>query len=135
MSTHLALYNLARVAQAQDDEVQTAQRFAQGLSLAGEIGDRANAAYCLEGLAEVAMARGEATRAARLFGAAAALLQASGALAYAYVPDRSLYERTVAAARAQLGEAVFGAAWAAGWALPLDQAIAEALEQAAAGQA
>ena len=38
------------------------------------------------------------------------------------------YERSVAAVRAQLDEATFAAAWAAGHALTLEQAIAEALE-------
>ena len=37
------------------------------------------------------------------------------------------YERQVATVRAQLDEATFAAAWAAGRALPLEQAIAEAL--------
>jgi hypothetical protein len=39
------------------------------------------------------------------------------------------YERFVAATRAQLDEATFAAAWAAGAALSLDQAIAEAVAQ------
>ena len=38
-------------------------------------------------------------------------------------------QRNIAAARAQLGESAFAAAWAAGRALPLEQAIAEALER------
>jgi hypothetical protein len=41
--------------------------------------------------------------------------------------DRVRYERTVAAVRAALDAVAFVAAWAAGRALPLEQAIAEAL--------
>ena len=41
--------------------------------------------------------------------------------------SRATYERALAAARAQLGEEAFAAAWAAGRALTLEQAIAEAL--------
>jgi hypothetical protein len=41
--------------------------------------------------------------------------------------DRADYDRDFAAVRAQLDEATFAAAWAAGQAMPLKQAIAEAL--------
>jgi DNA-binding NarL/FixJ family response regulator len=41
--------------------------------------------------------------------------------------SRAEYERDVAAVRAQLDEATFASAWAAGRALSLDQAVAEAL--------
>jgi hypothetical protein len=41
--------------------------------------------------------------------------------------ERALYERTVVAARSALGEDAFAAAWEHGQALPLEQAIAEAL--------
>ena len=43
---------------------------------------------------------------------------------------RADYDRIVAAARAQLDEAAFDVAWAAGRALTLDEAIAEALREA-----
>jgi DNA-binding CsgD family transcriptional regulator len=45
------------------------------LELAVEAGDRANAAYCLEGLAGLIAARDEPERATRLFGASEALLE------------------------------------------------------------
>jgi DNA-binding NarL/FixJ family response regulator len=60
-----------------------------------------------------------------LFGAAAAL---SKRLGHALeLTNRTLYERDVAATRAMLGADAFDAAYAAGHALPLDQAMAEAL--------
>ena len=43
--------------------------------------------------------------------------------------DRADYDRDVAAIRAQLDETTFAAAWAAGRALSLEQAIAEALNR------
>src|SRR5262245_15581222 len=64
-------------------------------------------------------------------GAAAALREAIG------VPlrptDRAVHDRGLAAARAGLGEAAFAIAWAAGRAMPLEQAVADALEEAGAG--
>ena len=79
----------------------------------------------LEGLAGVAVTQGLAEQGARLFGATEALREAMG---WPLPPvSRADYERDVAAARAQLGEATFAAAWAAGRALPLEQAITDAL--------
>ena len=57
--------------------------------------------------------------AARLLGAAEAHLDGS-------VPE---HERAAAAVRAQMGAAAFEAAWSAGRAAPLEQIIAEALEE------
>jgi ATP/maltotriose-dependent transcriptional regulator MalT len=83
----------------------------------------------LEALATVAAGRGPsaagARRAARLLGAAAALRQSIGAPLKPV--DRPGHEATLQAARLVLGERAFVAAWAAGRALPLDEAIAEAL--------
>jgi hypothetical protein len=44
---------------------------------------------------------------------------------------RATYERAIALARARLGEEAFAAAWAEGRALSLEQALAEALDDAA----
>jgi hypothetical protein len=86
-------------------------------------------AYSLEGIAAVACAQGEPARAARLCAAAAALRDAIGAP----LPplDRAAHDRTVDAARAALGGDTFAVAWAAGRVLPLEQAIAEAVPDAA----
>jgi hypothetical protein len=61
----------------------------------------------------------------RLGGAAAALRDATGASMVAEF--RARHDRRLAAARAALGEEEAAAAFAAGWALPLDAAIAEAM--------
>jgi len=68
-------------------------------------------------------------RGARLFGAGEAVLGAKGLV----VPEayRGLYARAVAGVRRALGEEAFTAAWAAGQALSLEAAVAEALHLAA----
>jgi tetratricopeptide (TPR) repeat protein len=81
----------------------------------------------LEGLALTAAAASEgaqAERAARLLGAAAALRERVGALRG---PRQGDVERMAAPARAALGEDRWAAVYAEGWALSLEEAIAEAL--------
>jgi tetratricopeptide (TPR) repeat protein len=81
-----------------------------------------------EYLGYVADATGRSEHAARLWGAAERLREASGLIMDAF--ERDTHERALASARA-LGEERFAAAWAAGRALTLEQAIAEALDDAA----
>ncbi len=69
------------------------------------------------------------TRAARLVGVVEALRETLGASSLSLSPaERATYEAAVAATRARLGDDAFAAASAAGRALPLTQATAEALE-------
>jgi hypothetical protein len=90
-----------------------------------ETGDNANVAKCLEGLGAVARARGAMTIAAHLWGAAEALRERVGA---PHAPaDRVRYDRELAAARLQCDASAWAAAWAAGRALPLEQAITIAI--------
>ena len=80
----------------------------------------------LEGAAGVVGAQGQPERAARLFGATDAVRTA---LSVPVRPaDRRRYDRDVTAVCTALGPDAFAAAWAAGRALSLEQAIAEALE-------
>ncbi len=106
------------------DREQAAGLFGVGLALAHERGSRARVVEGLRGLGAVAGRRGEVGRAARLFGAAARLRETAGTQSY---PSGLAYARALAAARAGCDEAAWDAAWAAGRALPLDAAIAEAL--------
>jgi hypothetical protein len=69
-------------------------------------------------------------RAARLLGAAEAFCETLGA--HPPVAMAAEYEYAVAAGRAALGEAAFAAVWAEGRAMPLNQVIAEALQEARA---
>jgi hypothetical protein len=87
-------------------------------------GDHYGIGVCL---LDIGMLAADGTRpeaAARLLGAAESLREVGGlALEPAH---RRKYERSVARAQADLGAAAFAAAWAAGRALPLEQAITEA---------
>jgi predicted ATPase/DNA-binding CsgD family transcriptional regulator len=101
----------------------------ESLNRIREIGSSGGIAGCLEGLALVAIGRGQAAWAARLFGAAEALREAIDEPVLP--PFRARYERAAATVRSVLDEAAFARAWGAGRALPLEQAIADALALAA----
>ncbi len=104
---------------------QATASFAEGLELAHQIEYKARVAPGLAGMAAVALSGGALERAARLCGAAEALLEITRGLD----PDEHLlHERTIAALRAQLDPATLAAAWAAGRAMTMEQAIAEALD-------
>jgi predicted ATPase/DNA-binding SARP family transcriptional activator len=123
----VSLSSLGIVAQYQGDEARAAARFEESLMIFREVGEKLGIAGCLEGFAGLAESAGQPQRAAQLFGAAASLRDSLGAP----VPpaERADYDRRVAATRAALGEQSFAAAWAAGRALTLEQAIAQALEK------
>jgi hypothetical protein len=119
------LGNLGHVLHHQGEDVRAATCYAESLTLFRELGDQARVAFGLTGLAEVAGKSGQIEQAARLFGAAEVMLQKSGASRYPV--DHAEYQRNVAFMRAAIDATAFTAAWEAGRALPLDQAIAEAL--------
>jgi hypothetical protein len=117
------------VAQHQGDLRRAAASFAEAMAVAREHGDRWNLAHYLAGLGGTALGLGQPERAARLLGSAAARLRAAAAAPWPV--DRAEHDRHRAEARARLGEAAFAAAWADGWAMPAEQALAEAAEVAA----
>jgi non-specific serine/threonine protein kinase len=81
-------------------------------------------AHCLAEIAMLAMATGQPA-AARLWGAVAALRHIVG---YEFpLPEHREFERSEAALRTELGAAVFDREYAAGNALGLDEALAEAV--------
>jgi non-specific serine/threonine protein kinase len=120
-----SLRGLGDIARVRGDVARAAVCYAESLALAREQGDPRYVAYALVGLALVASATGQAERAARLFGAAARIHEATDLPIQPL--DRAAFEDGVVAARVHLNEGAFATAWAAGQALPLDQAIAEAL--------
>ncbi len=88
---------------------------------------------CFCGLARIAAATGQAERAARLLGATDAVHEA-----LEFEPPLDLkarLARAAAEARTALGETAYAEAWAAGKALPIDEAIAEGLAVTAAAAA
>jgi tetratricopeptide (TPR) repeat protein len=124
----IALGNLASIALALGNPGQATAFYDESLTLRRELGDKRGVAKCLDGSAEVAVARGRTEQAVRLLAAAAALRDRIGAqVPFVLAANRTARDRTLADAQAQLSDAVFAAAWAEGQAMPLEQAIADAL--------
>jgi predicted ATPase len=120
------LFGLGRIAYRRGDLARAQELFRESLTLRHAFGENRPIARTLESLALIEQRQGQAERAARLFGAAAALRQALGVpLHRPYVPE---YEQAVAALRATLGGTAMEAAWAAGRALPIEQAVTLALQ-------
>src|SRR6266540_1225585 len=123
--TAVVLHHLGGAVLHQGDALRAAACFAEGMTLNREVGSRSGIAMNLAEMAGVAAAQGQPERSARLFGAADALFDALGTTVE--LVDRREYDRNREIARAQLGDKAFAAVWAAGGALTLEQAIAEAL--------
>jgi non-specific serine/threonine protein kinase len=121
------LWQLASTVRDQHNYEQAKQLYRRSLHVRYALMDKTGFAECFEGLAEVAAAEGQPVRAARLFGAAHWLRETIGTPLDAFW--RPAQERGVATARTALGEDVFGAAWAEGQTMPLEEAIAYALQQ------
>jgi DNA-binding CsgD family transcriptional regulator/tetratricopeptide (TPR) repeat protein len=122
----VVLHNLGIALLHQGDARQAQTCFAEGLALSREIGLQYGIGMNLAGLAGVAAALGQAERSAHLFGAADNLFYSIGEVVEPQ--DRVEYDRNAAVARAQLGDQAFALAWNAGRAMPIEQAIALALE-------
>ena len=98
--------------------------FAEAITVARGLHHAHSLLGALAGLAGVALARGQAERAARLLGAIAAARATVGMRRW----DNWLHaERITAEIRAACRVAAFERAWAAGRALPLEEAVTEAL--------
>jgi hypothetical protein len=122
------LRTLGHVAHHEGDDRQAAALFAESLMLNQQLGERRGIAACLAALGAVAGTQGRRERAARLYGATQALLDAIGA-AQLLPHDQATYERNLATVHTQLGDETFAVAWAAGRAMPLEEVIAEALDE------
>jgi non-specific serine/threonine protein kinase len=127
-NTTLCLGVLANLAADRADHAEACRLYATSLEYSSALGDVRGVAGTLGGLAGIALARGQAERAARLLGAARALGDSIGV---AHLGHAHYFARVVAATRASLGETPFSTAWAAGSALPLAEALAEATAIAA----
>jgi tetratricopeptide (TPR) repeat protein len=124
-----ALRGLASVARRRGDHVRASAHYREGLALYTKVGQPEAAVTCLEGVAWALAALGHEERAVRLLGAAGPVRSVFG------VPlppaDLALQDQTIAGLRCRLGEEPFATAWAAGQAMTLGEAAAEALEPAA----
>jgi predicted ATPase/class 3 adenylate cyclase/transcriptional regulator with XRE-family HTH domain len=123
----VCLNNLGWVARLRGALAEAEALHREALALSQELGDARRCAAGLEHLANCAGAAGQEERAARLLGAGAAVRETLGA---PQPPEEQAdTEAAVAPARAALGEEAWTAAFAAGRALTLEQAIAEALDE------
>jgi len=117
------LGNLARLAWDGGDPQRAAVLCRESLAILHALGDIRSIADCLELLGTIASAWGVPVRAVRLFAAAENLRHGTGVKAPGRGADQ---ERALVALRATLGAEGFAAAWAAGCALPLEEAINDA---------
>jgi predicted ATPase/DNA-binding CsgD family transcriptional regulator len=113
----------------QGDHRRAAILLAEAMALARDGNDPGTIACCVKSLGAVAAIAGNAEQGTRLFGAAEAMRERFG---YAEQPTAELLrlEQAVAPARDHMSADAFAAAWSAGREMPLDEAIAEALEVA-----
>jgi tetratricopeptide (TPR) repeat protein len=106
--------------------------YREGLALCREMPLQTIITTGLEGQAMVVAARGQPLRAARLWGAAEALREMTDE--WRWQSYQHAYDRALTEARAQVSSADWTIAWAAGRALTVAQAIAEALDDPQAPQ-
>jgi hypothetical protein len=109
---------------AMNEAALATRHFARTLELARQSGFQNLICWAMAGLAGAAFLNENPARAVRLWGAAEALRQS---ISVREAPaSGAVHRRLMALAREQLGEAVFAAEWAAGQALTLEAAVAEA---------
>lgn len=117
-----ALGNLASIAYRQSDYGRARALCAQSLALAHELGDRRMISSELLDMGKVAFRLGQPERTAKLLGAAEVLAMNTG---IPFQPE----ENIMAEIRTQLSESTFESLQSEGRAMPLEQAIALALEE------
>jgi hypothetical protein len=121
----ISLNGLAELAAAEGDAARAVALFREALPMYAEHGSHFGIHHSLLGIGQLAGWGGRPEAAARILGAAEALGQARGMVMAGDL--RGPHDRCVARIRADLGAEAFAVAWAAGRALPLEQAVAEAL--------
>lgn len=117
----MALSNLAVLARRQGDVRRAAALYREVLDANRRMGDKVFLSFSLLGAALVTLDAGRPEQAVRLFAAAAALRESLGA--HLSPVERAEYDEVVDGVRASLGAEAFAAAWAAGQAMPLEQAV------------
>jgi tetratricopeptide (TPR) repeat protein len=122
------LARLARALHALGDVARAVAHQQEALIVAQEVDHIGFRSARLAELARLYGANGQPERAVRLLGAAEAVRQANACQVEPHT--RQLEERALTEARSALGEAEFAAAWAEGQAMPLQQAVRYALDQA-----
>ena len=126
----IALELLGFVLTDRGEHGQAAARYGEALACWREVGTREGLVDWLAMVASLAMAVGETEQAARWFGSVEAQVEVLG---FSWpLPEQARFGRIADDVRSSLGETAFGAAWAAGRALSLERATAEAASLLAA---
>ena len=121
-----ALSDLAGLSCDQGNDAEARCLYGESIRMFRELGHKRGIARALECLAVSAAAQANAEQSLHLAGAAAALRQRLGApLGMAEQPR---LEKALEFARRRLGSAASLAAWMQGWAMPMEQAVREALD-------
>jgi len=120
-----ALSDLASLSYDQGNNVESRRLYGESIKVFKELGHKRGVARVLECLAASAAAQSNAKQSLHFAGAAAALRKRLGApLTPAEAPR---LEKALEFARRTLGNAAGLTAWMEGWAMPVEQAIQEAL--------
>ena len=121
-----ALCSLGHVTHYQGEHQKALELFKESLTLRHRLDDKQGLSMSLAGLGGVLVSCGLPERAALIFGAADAAFSRS---TFQMQPlDQRDYEQGIERVRAQLGQEKFIKAWSDGRALPLEEAVAYALE-------
>jgi predicted ATPase len=120
-----ALSDLASLSVDQGNDAEARRLYGESIRMFQELGHKRGIARALECLAASAAAQSNAEQSLHLAGAAAALRQRLGA---PLTPtEQRRLEKALEFARRTLGNAAGLTAWMEGWAMPIEQAVREAL--------
>ncbi|HTA25847.1 MAG TPA: protein kinase [Terriglobales bacterium] len=120
-----ALSDLAGLSCDLGNDAEARRLYGESIQMFQELGHKRGIARALECLAVSAAAQSNAQQSLHLAGAAAALRQRLGAPLT--LTEQPRLERALEFARRALGNAAGLAAWMEGWAMPVEQAVQEAL--------
>jgi predicted ATPase/serine/threonine protein kinase len=124
-----ALSDLASLYGDQGNNAEARRHYGESIKMFQELGHKRGIARVLEYLAASAAAQSNAEQSLHLAGSAAALRQRLGAPPTP--AEQARLEKALEFARRALGNAAGLTAWMEGWAMPVQQAIDEALNSAA----
>ena len=121
-----SLSDLANLSCDQGNDAEARRLYGESIQMFKDLGHQRGIARTLECLAATAAAQSKAQQSLHLAGAAAALRQRLGAP----LPpsEQRRLEKALEFARRTLGNAAGLAAWMEGWAMPVEQAVREALD-------
>jgi predicted ATPase/DNA-binding XRE family transcriptional regulator len=128
LSMYVALYHMALAAHGKEEYSRAGRYYAEALMVGKLTKDRTHVALAIVGLAECSAMQGNPERAARLYGAADAVFRSVGMSFHPLHASSSFHERHLDLTRENLDPETFEAARAAGRAMTLEEAVAEALE-------